>query len=48
LGPGPDSWPRRFVNDLWRRQQLLEELSLNRRLRLVIENLREKAANAAA
>ena len=37
-----------FVNDPLRRQQLLEELSLNRRLRLVIQYLREETGNAAA
>jgi ATP-dependent Lon protease len=37
-----------FVNDPWRRQQLLEELSLNRRLRLVIQYLREETGSAAA
>ncbi len=31
-----------FVNDPWRRQEQLEELSLNRRLRLVIQYLREE------
>jgi ATP-dependent Lon protease len=37
-----------FVNDSLRRQQLLEELSLNRRLRLVIQYLREETGSAAA
>ena len=37
-----------FVNDPFRRQQLLEELSLNRRLRLVIQYLREETGSAAA
>lgn len=37
-----------FVNDPARRQQLLEELSLNRRLRLVIQYLREETGSAAA
>src|SRR5213592_1782807 len=37
-----------FVNDPLRRQQLLEELSLNRRLRLVIQYLREEPGCAAA
>src|SRR2546423_4100571 len=37
-----------FVNDSFRRQQLLEELSLNRRLRLVIQYLREETGSAAA
>jgi Lon protease-like protein len=37
-----------FVNDPMRRQQLLEELSLNRRLRLLIQYLREETGSAAA
>ena len=37
-----------FINDPWRRQQLLEELSLNRRLRLVIQYLRDETGSAAA
>src|SRR3954453_14876125 len=37
-----------FVNDPLRRQQLLEELSLNQRLRLVIQYLREETGSAAA
>lgn len=37
-----------FVNDPTRRQQLLEERSLNRRLRLVIQYLREEPGSAAA
>ena len=37
-----------FVNDPLRRQQLLEELSLNQRLRLLIQYLREETGNAAA
>jgi Lon protease-like protein len=37
-----------FVNDPLRRQQLLEELSLSRRLRLVIQYLREETGSAAA
>jgi ATP-dependent Lon protease len=37
-----------FVNDTLRRQELLEELSLNRRLRLVIQYLREETGSAAA
>jgi Lon protease-like protein len=37
-----------FVNDPMRRQQLLEELSLNARLRLVIQYLREETGSAAA
>jgi Lon protease-like protein len=37
-----------FVNDAVRRQQLLEELSLNKRLRLVIQYLREETGSAAA
>jgi len=35
-----------FINDPWRRQQLLEELSLNKRLRLVIQYLREENGEA--
>ena len=37
-----------FVNDPLRRQHLLEELSLNRRLRLLIQYLREETGSAAA
>lgn len=37
-----------FVSDAARRQQLLEELSIGRRLRLVIRFLREETGNAAA
>ena len=37
-----------FVSDPLRRQQLLEELSVVARLRLVIQYLREEAGNAAA
>ena len=37
-----------FVNDPLRRQELLEELSINRRLRLVIQYLREETGSAAA
>src|SRR5438477_4346925 len=37
-----------FINDPLRRQELLEELSLNRRLRLVIQYLREETGSAAA
>jgi Lon protease-like protein len=37
-----------FVNDPVRRQELLEELSLNRRLRLLIQFLREETGSAAA
>ncbi len=37
-----------FVSDPLRRQQLLEELSVNARLRLVIQYLREETGNAAA
>jgi ATP-dependent Lon protease len=37
-----------FVNDPLRRQQLLEELSLTQRLRLVIQYLREETGSAAA
>jgi Lon protease-like protein len=37
-----------FITDAIRRQQLLEELSLNKRLRLVIQYLREETGSAAA
>jgi Lon protease-like protein len=37
-----------FVSDPSRRQQLLEELSVTRRLRLVIEYLRDETGHAAA
>jgi Lon protease-like protein len=37
-----------FINDSLRRQQLLEELSLNQRLRLLIQYLREETGSAAA
>jgi Lon protease-like protein len=37
-----------FINDPFRRQQLLEELSLKQRLRLVIQYLREETGSAAA
>lgn len=37
-----------FINDPLRRQQLLEELSLPQRLRLVIQYLREETGSAAA
>jgi len=37
-----------FVNDPLRRQQLLEELSVKQRLRLVIQYLREETGSAAA
>src|SRR5687767_5244163 len=37
-----------FINDPLRRQQLLEELSLKQRLRLVIQYLREETGSAAA
>ena len=37
-----------FVNDPQRRQQLLEELSLKQRLRLLIQYLREETGSAAA
>lgn len=37
-----------FVNDPLRRQQVLEELVLNQRLRLVIQYLREEIGSAAA
>jgi Lon protease-like protein len=37
-----------FINDPLRRQQILEELSVNQRLRLVIQYLREETGSAAA
>jgi Lon protease-like protein len=37
-----------FINDPLRRQQVLEELAVNQRLRLVIQYLREETGNAAA
>jgi ATP-dependent Lon protease len=37
-----------FINDPFRRQEVLEELSLNQRLRLVIQYLREETGSAAA
>lgn len=37
-----------FINDPLRRQQLLEELAVNQRLRLVIQYLREETGSAAA
>jgi Lon protease-like protein len=37
-----------FINDPVRRQQLLEELFLNQRLRLLIQYLREETGSAAA
>jgi Lon protease-like protein len=37
-----------FVNDPLRRQQVLEELALNQRLRLLIQYLREETGSAAA
>src|SRR5450432_78548 len=37
-----------FINDVARRQQLLEELDLNQRLRLLIQYLREEGGSAAA
>ena len=37
-----------FVSDALRRQRVLEELSLNQRLRLVIQYLREESGRAAA
>jgi ATP-dependent Lon protease len=37
-----------FISDALRRQQLLEELSVARRLRLVIEYLRDETGHAAA
>jgi len=37
-----------FINDSLRRQQLLEELAVNQRLRLLIQYLREETGSAAA
>jgi ATP-dependent Lon protease len=37
-----------FISDAERRQQLLEELNLNARLRLLIQYLREEGGSAAA
>ncbi len=37
-----------FINDALRRQRVLEELSVNQRLRLVIQYLREESGTAAA
>jgi hypothetical protein len=37
-----------FVNDPLRRQRVLEESSLNQRLRLLIAYLRDEIGNAAA
>ena len=37
-----------FINDPLRRQQILEELAINQRLRLVIQYLREETGSAAA
>jgi Lon protease-like protein len=37
-----------FINDALRRQQILEELVINQRLRLVIRYLREESGGAAA
>ncbi len=37
-----------FVSDTSRRQQILEELSVNQRLRLLIQFLRDESGNAAA
>jgi Lon protease-like protein len=37
-----------FINDPFRRQQILEELVINQRLRLVIQYLREENGSAAA
>jgi Lon protease-like protein len=37
-----------FINDPMRRQQVLEELAVNQRLRLVIKYLREETGSAAA
>ena len=48
MGMLADLMAATFVNDPLRRQQLLEELSLNRRLRLLIQYLREETGSAAA
>jgi hypothetical protein len=37
-----------FINDSLRRQQMLEELAVNQRLRLLIQYLREETGSAAA
>ena len=37
-----------FINDPLRRQQVLEELAVNQRLRLLIQYLREETGSAAA
>ena len=37
-----------FINDPLRRQQILEELAVNKRLRLIIQYLREETGSAAA
>ena len=37
-----------FINDALRRQRVLEELSVNQRLRLVIQYLREESGSASA
>jgi Lon protease-like protein len=37
-----------FINDPLRRQEVLEELALNQRLRLIIQYLREETGSAAA
>ena len=37
-----------FINDPFRRQQILEELAVNQRLRLLIQYLREETGSAAA
>jgi len=37
-----------FINDSLRRQQILEELAVNQRLRLIIQYLREETGSAAA
>jgi ATP-dependent Lon protease len=37
-----------FINDPLRRQQILEELAVNQRLRLIIQYLREETGSAAA
>jgi ATP-dependent Lon protease len=42
-----DLFASTFINDATRRQQLLEELDLNQRLRLLIQYLREESGAAA-
>lgn len=48
IGMLADLMAATFVNDPLRRQQLLEELSVKQRLRLVIQYLREETGSAAA